>query len=82
MIVQNREIFLLFFTHISSPYQYVSMLHKGSRNGIYGLQHKKMNLENSIFPSPIAVFNNAIKGGKMTKHKGSEIRLFVVFLLQ
>ena len=58
------------------------MLHKGSRNGIYAFENKKMNLENSIFPSPVTVCNNAIKDGKMTKHKRSEIRLFIVFLLQ
>lgn len=82
MIVQNREIFLLFFTYIFVPGGHILMLHEGSRNGIYAFQNTKTNLENSIFPSPVMACNNARNGGRMTKPGFSGIRLFTVFLLQ
>jgi len=53
MIVQNREIFLLFFTYIFVPGGHILMLHEGNWNGIYAFQNTKTNLENSIFPSSV-----------------------------
>ena len=41
MIVQNREIFLLFFTYIFVPGGHILMLHEGNRNGIYAFQNTK-----------------------------------------
>lgn len=62
MIVQNREKILLFFIYISSPYQSISMLHKGSRNGVYAFQRTKTHLENFYISNPCNSLKQCYKG--------------------